>query len=311
MLAIYIFSFLILFLIFFTAAKKKKSSITSRFGVLIRQLHKLDKNLVMENLDRNEIILFSSNVKGTISIFLAQYEGIVSIILESGTIENSIVKKEWIFLDNVNQLLIFNQIITDIHSFPKSSFDTPTIERLAHKSNSVIKNIILNNPYSPYNIPQSLFCIAFAEAQQITNFQNISPMGFFEVLFFNCMVLIHRNKPKDQNKLWDQLVVLLVFYLENHNLINHVKDMQRLLQERSSFYSDQMQQIKSDAGHNYNMLYYYFYINPLSLHSKIKLKAMENSSLSKTLHGAGFSKIVLFMMADLQEKFPVLQNLIL
>lgn len=227
------------------------------------------------------------------------------------TVKNCNEKKEWIFLDNTNQHLIFNSIIKDLEPFSNSSFDPYVLKKWFDKSNQIIQNTVLTNLNSIYNIPQSFFCVAFSEIEKLNKFQKISTKGCFEILFFNCLVIVEKSDVKEQNQLWDQLISLLVFYLENHNLIKHVKDMEKLLEDRLVMYSEEIQLIKSNPYHNYTMLYHYFFLKPLKLPSKIKPKVIQNSGLSKTIQSAEFSKIVLLMVADIEEKLLVLQNFIL
>ena len=300
----------ILFCIIYNTIRKKKAQVTSKFSILIHLLLKLDKELVVENDGKDDITLFSSNLRGAIAIFFSQYSGIISIIIESNTIENNSQRKEWIFLDNLNQYLIFNHILNDLQSFHNNSFDPHILQKLVDKSNHNIQRTILSNGYSPYNVAQSLFVIAFSEVEKINNFQKISQKGSFEVLFFNCVVTLQKSDVKQQNELWDQLVTLLIFYLENHNLMNQVKDVEKLLTERLALYGEQIQEIKSNPDYNYNMLYDYFFVKPLKLHSKIKSEVMQTSSLSRRIQTAGFSKMVLFMIADIEEKLPILQNIL-
>ena len=300
----------ILFCIIYNTIRKKKAQVTSKFSILIHLLLKLDKELVVENDGKDDITLFSSNLRGAIAIFFSQYSGIISIIIESNTIENNSQRKEWIFLDNLNQYLIFNHILNDLQSFHNNSFDPHILQKLVDKSNHNIQRTILSNGYSPYNVAQSLFVIAFSEVEKINNFQKISQKGSFEVLFFNCVVTLQKSNIKQQNELWNQLLTLLIFYLENHNLMNQVKDVEKLLTERLALYGEQIQEIKSNPDYNYNMLYDYFFVKPLKLHSKIKSEVMQTSSLSRRIQTAGFSKMVLFMIADIEEKLPILQNIL-
>ncbi|UUW08447.1 hypothetical protein NLG42_20345 [Flavobacterium plurextorum] len=300
----------ILFCIIYNTIRKKKAQVTSKFSILIHLLLKLDKELVVENDGKDDITLFSSNLRGAIAVFFAQYSGIISIIIESNTIENNSQRREWIFLDNLNQYLIFNLILNDLQSFHNSSFDQQILQKLIDKSNHNMQRTILSNGYSPYNIAQSLFVIAFSEVEKINNFQKISQKGSFEVLFFNCVVTLQKSNIKQQNELWNQLLTLLIFYLENHNLMNQIKDVEKLLTNRLALYGEQIQEIKSNPDYDYNRLYDYFFVKPLKLHSKIKSKVIQTSSLSRRIQMAGFSKMVLFMIADIEEKLPILQNLI-
>lgn len=305
----YIIGFFTVFFYIIYNTSKKKTYITSRFSILIRLLLKLDKDLVIENKSKDDLTLFSSNIRGSINLFFVQYYGIISIIIEFNTIENSNQKKEWIFLDNMNQYLIFNHIVNDIKSFSKTSFTENTINKLVNKSNRTIQNTVLTNAYSSYNIPQSFFCIAFTGVEKINEFQKISPKGFFEVLFFNCLITLEKSDENQQNKLLDQLVTLLIFYLENHNLMNQVKNIERFLEDRLALYSEEIQLIKSNPNRNYNLLYHYFFLKPLKIDSKIKRDVIQNSDFSKTIEIASFSKVIVLIIADIEEKLPILQNL--
>ena len=92
--------------------------------------------------------------------------------------------------------------------------------------------------------------------------------------------------------------------------MNQIKDVEELLENRLALYGEQIQQVKLNPDYNYNMLYDYFFLEPLSLQSKIKSKVIQTSSLSSTMQNAGFSKTVLFIIADIEEKLPILQSLI-
>lgn len=312
MWTIYSIGFLtVLFCVIFTTIRKKKEQVTSKFSILLHLLLKLDKELVIENDSKDDITLFSSNIRGSIAIFFSQYCGIISIIIESNTIENNSQRKEWIFLDNLNQYLIFNYILNDLQGFHSSSFDQQILQKLVSKSNQAMQKAILSNGYSPYNIGQSLFVIAFSEIEKINNFQKISQKGSFEVLFFNCVVTLQKSDVERQDDIWEQFVTLLIFYLENHNLMNQIKDVEKLLADRLGLYGEQIQQIKSNPDYDYTMLYDYFFLKPLSFHSKNKSKVMQTSGMSRTIQSASFSKIILFMILDIEEKLPILQSLIL
>lgn len=309
MWSIYIIGFLTILSFVIYNTSKKKSSITSKFSILIHLLFKLDKNLVMENTDKNSLTLFSSNIRGTITIFFIQFCGIISIIIESSSLEDRNLIKEWIYLENMNPYLIFNQIINELQSFPSTCFDEQLLIKLVKKSNSAIQNTTLTNSYSLYNIAQSYFCIAFTGVKKLNTFQKTSQKGSFEVLFFNCMVTLTKSDCKEQNQLWNELAPLLIFYLENHNLMNQIKDVEKLLENRLNLYLEQIQQIKSNPDYNYNILYHYFFQKPLSLHSKTKLQIIQTSNLSKSIQNADFSKSIRLMIMDIEEKLPVLQNL--
>jgi hypothetical protein len=310
MWSIYIIGILtVLSFILYNRFNKKKSRLTSRFSILIRLLLKLDKELVIESTGEDDLTLFSSNIRGSITIYITQYYGIISIIIDSSSIEYSSKKKEWIFLDNSNEYLIFNTIVKDLHAFSNTSFDQTLLNKWIDKSNHTVQNIKSTSSFSNYNIAQSFFCIAFSEIEKIDKFQKISQRGSFEILFFNCMITMEKSIVKEQNQLWDELVTLLIFYLENHNLMNQIKDVEKLLEDRVRMYSEQIEQIKSNPDYNYNILYHYFFLKPLSVPKKIQLKIIQSSSLSKTIERSGFSKVILFMIADIEEKLPILQNL--
>jgi hypothetical protein len=224
MWSIYIIGILtVLSFILYNRFNKKKSRLTSRFSVLIRLLLKLDKELVIESTGEDDLTLFSSNIRGSIAIYMTQYYGIISIIIDSSSIEHSNEKKEWIFLDNSDEYFIFNTIVKDLHTFSNKSFDYTRLNKWIYKSNNTIQNIKSASFFTNYNKAQSFFCIAFSEMEKINEFQKISQKGSFEILFFNCLVAMEKSIVKQQNQLWDELVTLLIFYLENHNLMNQIK----------------------------------------------------------------------------------------
>lgn len=89
--------------------------------------------------------------------------------------------------------------------------------------------------------------------------------------------------------------------------MNQVNNLERLLEDRIVLYSEQIQQIKLDPDYNYNILYNIFFLEPLSFHPK----KTETSGFSRAIQNTDFSKSILYMISDIEEKLLILQNLIL
>ena len=108
-------------------------------------------------------------------------------------------------------------------------------------------------------------------------------------------------KVDKEDPLWGELINLLIFYLENQNLVNQIKNIDQLLNHRLTLYSEQLQLIKTTPDYDYKLLNYYFFVKPLSLKPKIKLKEIGNRN---------FSTLMLFMITDIEEKLFIMQKLV-
>ncbi|MET3029431.1 hypothetical protein [Flavobacterium sp. UW10123] len=289
-------------------SQKKKSCLSRKVSVLIRLISKLDKQLAIQSSTQDEMILFSPGQKGPVAIMLSQYCNIISIIVQSAGIQGKNQKKEWIFPDIQNQYALFGDIVEELKRSQDCGFDLDLLDKWHQKSSRITAKIILCSPYSYYNLPQSCFCISFKNAKQINDFQKIGGKGLFEVLFFNCAAAAERNAFKEKELLWEQLLGLLLFYLENHNLAYQINDIEKLMKKRLSFYTGEVRRLRSDSHYNYNILYYLFYVKPLYLVSPAKLKIIRASGFSKTVQGSGFSKKMLQMGAGLEKEMSDLQN---
>jgi len=291
--------------------KKRRSCLSRKFSVLIRQLSKLDRQLAVQSSGHDQMKMLSLTPKGSIAILLSQYCNIISITVQPAKIQGQKQKKEWIFPDSQNQYAMFSEIVEELRHSRSLGFDGNLLDKWHQKNSRIMSKIILSNPYSFYNLPQSCFCISFRNAKKINDFRGIGCKGFFEVLFFNCASAVERNAFKGQDQLWEQLLGLLLFYLENHNLSYQINDIEKLMKNRQLFYTKAARTIRSDPNYNFNVLYHLFYIKPLYLVSPAKLKTIGASDFSKVLQGTGFSKKMFQMESDLEEKMAYLADSII
>lgn len=292
----------ILGLLFYNA-NKKKTNITRRFAVLLPLLFTLDKHLQAEEELEESVTLFASNVDDTITIYLRQHSDIISIIIETIKEDDFFHKNEWFFLENMNQQLIFNQILNDLLEDEKTDVkNQKKYKKLLDQSNMVTNGVTLSGIFSSENKVSAAFCIAHRSILPLSRQMHISDRGMFEILFFNCVTAFEKLDPlKNDSSLWGNFIDLLIFYLENQNLMNQIPDMDGLFEHRFGLYSQHLQLIKTTPHYDYNVLAHYFFVKPLSLKPKIKRKEPINT---------GFIHSMPFMIYGIENKITTMIKLL-
>lgn len=261
-----------------------KHQIGLKFKILISCLMELDKSLRVEYESNESIILFSSNNRGSITIFLFENYGLLYVTIESVNENNYIEKKEWFFIEKMNQYLIFDEIITSFFKEYRSYVFSPKkIKQSIHKIAEKTKNIKIEPIFSRHNLPQSSFFLAFKSIEIIAKNKNVSNQSNFEILFFNCAVCYQKMNKTKYNLHWQDYIILLTQYLDNQSLTKQVENLADYFDYRITLYSKQIELIKNDANPDYDLLYYYFFEKPLTTKIKIKHREWEKNNFAKML----------------------------
>lgn len=292
--------FVILYFVLYTS-KTVKHQLALKFKTLITCLLQLDKNLKIEYESNESIVLFTSNARGSISVFLIENYGLLFVTIESINTQNYIEKKEWLFIDKMNQYLIFDEIVTGFFKEYKSQVFSPKkVKQIIHSSAEKTKNIKIEPIFSKNNLSQSSFCIAFNTVKILAQNKNINNQSSFEILLFNCVVCFQKINKTKNNLQWQEYINLLTQYLENQRLTKQIENLASYFDHRISLYTEQLELIQSNTNPNYNLLYYYFFEKPLSTKTKIKHREWDH------IH---FVKTMLIMIAEIEDKTVQLERL--
>ncbi|MET3029412.1 hypothetical protein ABXT06_22240 [Flavobacterium sp. UW10123] len=281
--------------------KTAKGQIGSKFKILVSCLLKLDKNLKIEYQSNESIILFSSNNRGSISIFLFENHKLLYLTMESVNTDNYIEKKEWFFISQMNQYLIFDEIITSFFKECRSDVFSPKkIKQSIHLAAEQTKNINLEPVFSKKNISQSSFCLAFSNIRILAPLKNANIQNSFEILFFNCAVCYQKIDKAKCSLQWQDYIVLLAQYLDNQSLSKQIGNLTGYFNYRIAFYTKQLELIKNGADPDYDSLYYYFFEKPFSTKVKIKREDSDKRKFIETLH---------ILIAEVENKTAELESL--
>jgi len=281
--------------------KTAKNQIGTKFKILVSCLLKLDKNLKVEYQSNESIILFSSNSRGSISIFLFENHELLYLTMESINTDNYIEKKEWFFIGKMNQYLIFDEIIAGFFKECKSDVFSPKkIKQSIHLAAEQTKSINLEPIFSKKNISQSSFCLAFNNIEMLIPLGNINIQNRFEILFFNCTVCYQKINKAKFNLQWQDYIVLLAQYLDNQSLSKQIENLTHYFNCRIAFYSRQLELIKNGSDPDYDSLYYYFFEKPLSTKAKIKRKDSDKTEFIKALQ---------LLIAEIEDKTAEIESL--
>lgn len=262
-----------------------KYQIALKFKILITCLLELDKNLKVEYETNESIILFTSNNKGNITIYLVENYGVLYVSIESINIQNYIEKKEWLFIDKMNQYLIFDEITTSFFKeYQSYVFSPKKIKQMIHKSAEKTKSIKLESIFSKNNLSQSSFCLAFNSIKILSLDVTISNPSNFEILLFNCVVCYQKIKETNSKFQWQDYINLLTQYLDNQSLVQQIEHLGNYFDHRIILYSEQIELINNNNSPDYNLLYYCFFEKPLNTKTRTKHKEWDQINFEKLLN---------------------------
>ncbi len=274
---------LILCFIFYSHRAVKLKTL-SKFKDLISCLLQFDKNLKLEYENTDMLLLFSISNNGTINIYLVEYNGILYVTIELINDQNHFEKKEWVFMNEMNQFFMFEEILTAyLKENPSSFFHQKKILRLLDKNIEQTKKIPFVNIFTKENLTQASFCLAFNSIKLLSREAPINSKSNFEILLFNCIVSFQKIKFINTNFQWHEYLQMLIHYLESKSLINQIKDIDLFLNHRFAIYSEEIERIKNNSKPNYSTLYYYFFEKPFTTKPKIKMQVSNKTDFAKSL----------------------------
>lgn len=251
--------------------KKVKHTVAFKYKTLINNLLQLDKNLRIEHESTASIVLFTTNNRGRSTIYLSENQGLLYVSLESISIANYVEKKEWFFIDKMNQYLIFDEIITSFfNDYSTFVFSSKKVKQITNKNIEETKNIQLEHIFTTTNFPQSSFCLAFNNTRIVIENKKISTKTTFEILFFNCVVCYQKIIETKTHFQWQDYIDFLIQYLDIQNLTKQIENITFYFDDRFDLYSKQLELIKNNTTPDYSLLYFYFFEKPLHTKSKIK-----------------------------------------
>lgn len=271
-----------------------RKSISSKFKNLIECFQQLDKDLKIEYENAHSVILFTTNNHGSINASFTEFNGILQITIEVLNNQNFIESKEWIFMNSMNQYLIFDEIITTfLENNSVEVIDQKRLKKANYKNVEKIKTISVTNLFLNKNLIQSTFCLAFNSIKILENTNGRNNKSAFELLLFNCTISFQKIKKSNSNYQWSDYLELLIQYLDNKSLLGQIKDSESYFNHRFEFYSKELERIKTNSDPHYEELYFYFYEKPLTVKSNPNLGLWNKVSFINT---------VLVLICEIEEK---------
>lgn len=285
---------------YYGLSKKKRNTVKKRNQVLIGLFLRINKHLKIEDSSKDEVHLVWISIRGTIRISLSQYCGIFFISIQKGVHDFKSKRKDWIFLDVMDQHLIFNEVIGDLYKISTDwNLGKDRILSLLNESNESIANVKLENIFFNYNKTAAAYCLAYQSLNAIKKKQSLDDAESFEVLFFLCMVTFERLKRRSKSNLMSMFVNYLLYFLKTRNLLIEIKDVPKLVNHRISMYTEQVYIVKNDFNCNLGVLYYYFFVKPLGHKSTSPLEiGLQNN----------FSEILIPKVIELENKISILED---
>lgn len=265
-------------LLFYNYQKKQKRNISCNYSELISYLLQLDKKITIEKQNKDSIIFEITHQRGSLLLILTHFNTMLCVELERINAENVIDNQEWYFLEDEDQKEMFDKIIFDINATKSGVLKEKVLTKLLEESSdfSNIKN--KNNKDA-----QSLFCMAYDGVKKFSGYKYINNEGRFEMLLFNGVFLINQISKRDQQQeVTKELMSLLIFYLEKHHSIHHIKDIEEFLNSRFSLYANYLDKIWLTDDFEYQGLYYLFRVKPLSIKEK-KHKGIEDINFKNSI----------------------------
>ena len=263
-------------LLFYNFQQSKKKNIKYIYSELIALCQHIDKNIRLEHESADSLTFEISNHRGSLLLVLTQFDGILCVEIERINSENIIDNQEWYFLENENQKKMFHQMVSDIIATKSGVLKEITLLKLEGISSDFV-----NDPKNHLGVKnkraQILFCKAYDGVKKFPRYKYANSEGRFEMLLFNCVLLISKTpvgiKQQEQTT---EIISLLLFYLEKHQIINHIKDIDLFFESRFTAYQQQFLENRDRTDQEWRQLFYLFFIKPLNRKEKVKYKEIED-----------------------------------
>jgi hypothetical protein len=295
-----IFLLTVMSIAYYGLSGRKRKSLKKRNQVLISLLLNINKHFEVESNSKRKVRLVSTSIRGTFRISVSEYGGITFITIKKGLENFKTKRKDWIFLDVMDQRLIFNEVINDLYKIATEwNLGKERIFSLLSESNKSIETVKLENIFFKYNRAAAAYCLAYQALSSIKKKQNLNEAECFEVLFFLCMVSFEKMKKQDAAGLLNMFVNYLLYFLEMRNLLVEVKDVAKLVNHRINMYTEQVYIVKNESDYRFGVLYYYFFVKPLGHKSAFPLEVSEQNN---------FSNLLIPALIELENKLTTLED---
>ncbi|WP_417367227.1 hypothetical protein [Flavobacterium beibuense] len=252
----------------------RTSQLSYRFATLLKLFLESDNKIKIDIKERDFIILSRYSKKGDLNIYLLQSNNIISIEVEFITAKKHIKDYEWFFCSTENQTQIYEEIISYLNT--KHQYYILNKKPLGKVNTD--DHIMLLSEYNAENV----FCNAFKAMKLFDKEEYISFRSRFEIIFFNNVLLYsslsNNNISSPIHK--EDMFRLLIQYLENHELLDQVDNLEDFLEKRFDLYSEQAQMLNVKPDYDFSLLYNSFFLNPLEPQAKFNSKSMVKNNFS-------------------------------
>lgn len=270
-------------LILYRGFRLKEKEFTHRFSILIELLLQIDKKLTIEYKDKDSATLSFFSPKGSLNIYCVQFRNIISIEVEIITAKNHIKDYEWHFYETVDQEQMFSEIISYLLIKHKGHFlDDRQLQKICklHRSRKAGSTIFMKE-----HLSDAVFCQAFKAVKLFDREELIHFSTRFEMLFFNTVLLYSLLGEKGYTSILvkEDIICLLIFYLENHSLLDKIENIEDFLEDRFSLYAEQASLLKTGTDYDFSLLYHLFFVKPLGASSKFKKRELSDSNFKKLM----------------------------
>jgi len=232
-----------------------------QFKVLITLLHNKQEYLKVSSHSCNRMLkMHLTHAGGTTIFILIQAHGLLSIEWEEKYLKQNKYNRKWYYSEFANQESVFAKINEEVDSYFYTDVDLNENQLCSFE-----KSAILLTESNKVDIGD-LFSIAWQYTKQMNVFQNLSEEGIFEILAFNCVNILQVAKEFESinlAELEDALIFLWIFYLDENELIEPIKDLSECINYRIKMYGMYSKVRKEVSKHTYCILYKLFYMFPL------------------------------------------------
>lgn len=256
----------------------KKNQFSHRFSTLVALLLKIDNKIKVEYKDRDSVTLSFFSQKGSLGIYCVRFRNIVAVEIEIITAKNHVKDYEWHFRETVDQRQMFAEIISYLLVKHKGHvLDQVLLQKVCtlHRA-----NIASRAAYTKEYLADTVFCQAFKAMKSFDREEFIHFRTRFEMVFFNNVLLYWLLDQKGYLSIpiKEDIICLLIYYLENHSLLDKVENIEDFMEERFSLYTAQAKLLNTGNHYDFSLLYHLFFVAPLGTASKFKRRELANSN---------------------------------
>jgi hypothetical protein len=249
--------------------ERRKTSVIKKHNTLISLLCGEHQKSKTKKITPDALSFSISQIGGTAVFFIIQSLGIIATEIEFNSNKHGRHSVEWFFPENTDHTRIYDKICTDmIVSQKKDAVTNEFAELFSHHKIDQGHNQPIGRQTKSFvdvNAGQ-LFCIAWQGVTTIENYQTLSKKGQFEVLFLNSFMALDvfwDTLNVSYYEIEEDLISLLVFYLNKHHPTESIKSFNNLINSRIDFYRNEVNKVNHSNPYDFTTLHHYFYVNPL------------------------------------------------